>query len=137
MDVKYQAFVEALEGFSYLAHTDLVTLSSTLDARLIDGLKNGTAQKFEYTVELCWKAIKNALKEQEGIDEASPKKIIKAWYLAGHLSENTYLALLTAIDDRNKLSHIYDIEEFNIIVARLPDHAVLLQQVAETLRAEN
>lgn len=30
-----------------------------LDARLIDGLRNGLAQKFEYTFELCWKCIQD------------------------------------------------------------------------------
>ncbi|MBK6636169.1 MAG: nucleotidyltransferase substrate binding protein [Rhodocyclaceae bacterium] len=111
----------------------MAALATQLDERLIDGLDNGKAQKFEYTLELCWKAIKVALKEQEGIDEASPKKVVKAWYLAGHLSEDDYLALIAAIDDRNKLSHIYDPEAFATIVARLPTYAKLMQRVSKTL----
>ena len=129
MDVRHQAFSEALESFSYLTEVDMVALASQLDKRLVDGLENGKAQKFEYTLELCWKAIKVTLKEQEGIDEASPKKVVKAWYLAGHLSEDDYLALMSAIDDRNKLSHIYDAEEFIAIIARLPAYAKLMQRV--------
>ena len=135
MDVRHKAFTEALENFSYLTEVDMVALSAQLDKRLIDGLENGKAQKFEYTLELCWKAIKVALKEQEGIDEASPKKVVKAWYLAGHLPEDDYLSLIAAIDDRNKLSHIYDAEEFTAIVARLPKYAKLMQRVSETLNA--
>jgi uncharacterized protein YutE (UPF0331/DUF86 family) len=84
-------------------------------------------------MELCWKAIKVALREREGIDEASPKKVIKAWYLTGHVSEDDYLALIQAVDDRNKLSHIYDQDQFKAIVARLPDHATLLARVMVTL----
>lgn len=133
MDVRLKAFSEALESLSYLTEVDMAALSVHLDKRLIDALDNGKAQKFEYTLELCWKAIKVALKEQEGIDEASPKKVVKAWYLAGHLPEDDYLALLAAIDDRNKLSHIYDAEEFMAIVARLPAYARLMQRVNETL----
>ena len=49
MDVKLQAFAEALESFAYLANVDIAALSATLDPRLIDGLQNGKAQKFEYT----------------------------------------------------------------------------------------
>ena len=135
MDVRYQAFDEALEAFSYLTSVDMSALAAQLDPRLIDGLENGKAQKFEYTLELCWKAIKVALRDQEGIDEASPKKVVKAWYLAGHLSEDDYLGLIFAIDDRNKLSHIYDPEEFKAIVARLPNHADLMRRVRESLRA--
>ena len=133
MDVRHKAFTEALESFSYLTEVDMAALATQLDERLIDGLDNGKAQKFEYTLELCWKAIKVALKEQEGIDEASPKKVVKAWYLAGHLSEDDYLALIAAIDDRNKLSHIYDPEAFATIVARLPTYAKLMQRVSKTL----
>jgi len=135
MDVRNQAFAEALESFSYLCAVDMTTLATQLDKRLIDGLENGKAQKFEYTLELCWKAIKAALKQQDGIDEASPKKVVKAWYLAGHLPEDDYLALIAAINDRNQLSHIYDAEEFVAIVARLPAYAHLMQRVHKTLIA--
>ena len=114
----------------------MATLANQLDKRLIDGLENSKEQKFEYTLELCWKAIKLALKEQEGIDEASPKRVVKAWYLAGHLSEDDYLALIAAIDDRNKLSHIYDPEEFMVIVGRLPGYATLMQRVSKAFGAE-
>jgi nucleotidyltransferase substrate binding protein (TIGR01987 family) len=133
MDVRHKAFTEALESFAYLTEVDMVALSAQLDKRLLDGLDNGKAQKFEYTLELCWKTIKVALKEQEGIDEASPKKVVKAWYLAGHLPEDDYLSLIAAIDDRNKLSHIYDAEEFTAIVARLPNYARLMKRVSDTL----
>lgn len=129
MDVRRQVFSEALENFSYLVEVDMAVLATQLDKRLIDGLENGKAQKFEYTIELCWRAIKIPLKEQEGIDEASPKKVVKAWYLAGHLSEDDYLTLIRAIDDRNKLSHVYDPEEFMAIVARLPEYANLMQRI--------
>lgn len=135
MDLRLQAFANALSSLVYLANADLDALSATLDPRLIDGLQNGKAQKFEYTLELCWKAIKVFLKQTEGIDEASPKKVVKAFYLAGHVAEDDYLALIQAIDDRNKLSHIYQPSEFERIVARLPQVAELLQRVLNTLRS--
>jgi nucleotidyltransferase substrate binding protein (TIGR01987 family) len=133
MDVTLAAFAEALEGFVYLTSLDMAELANKLDSRIIDGLENGKAQKFEYTLELCWKAIKVALKEREGIDEASPKKVIKAWYLAGNLQEDDYLSLIAAVDDRNKLSHVYDPEEFIAIVRRLPSYAGLMRRVHATL----
>lgn len=134
MDVKVAAFAEALDGFRYLVSLDMTELSKTLDDRLVDGLQNGKAQKFEYTVELCWKSLKNALRQLEGIDEASPKKVVKAWYRAGYLSEDDYRDLQAAIDDRNRLSHVYDADGFNAIIARLPGYAELLQRVLTSLR---
>ena len=78
MDVRIEAFQEATESFLYLARIDMAALKEKLgDERLVDGLQNGRAQKFEYTTELCRKAIKVFLKEKEGVDEAAPKKISK------------------------------------------------------------
>ncbi len=114
---------------------DINALTAQLDNRLIDALENGKAQKFEYTIELCWKALKVALYTKEGIDEASPKKVIKAFYLAGHLCEEDYLALINAMDDRNKLSHVYQAEIFEAILARLPNYVELMQRVLVRLEA--
>ena len=134
MDVRTRSFAEALESLSYLVNADLDALKRTLDPRLIEGLQNGQAQKFEYTLELAWKAVRDFLKRQEGVDEASPKKVVKAFYLAGYLPEDDYVELLQAVDDRNKLSHIYEKREFDLIVARLPAYAQLLQRVLATIR---
>lgn len=135
MDVRVKTFADALDTFAYLVSVDMEALSAQLDSRLIDGLENGKAQKFEYTIELCWKAIKAVLKQREGIDEASPKKVIKAFYLGENLTEDDYLALIQAVDDRNKLSHIYEPEEFRAILARLPRYAQLMQCVLAKLAA--
>jgi nucleotidyltransferase substrate binding protein (TIGR01987 family) len=136
MDVRLQALKEASVSLAYLVSVDMGALASQLDARLIDGLKNGVAQKFEYTFELCWKCIKDFLKRQEGIDEATPKKIIKAFYLAGYAIEDDYLALLRAVDDRNLLSHIYDEAIFVEILSRIPEYAHLIGRVSSLLDIE-
>ena len=107
MDVRIKAFQEATDTFAYLARLDLAALKQKLgDERLVDGMQNGRAKKFEYTTELCWKAIKFFLKEKEGVDEAAPKKIIKAYYLGGVCHGDDYLLVLEAVEDRNRLSHI-------------------------------
>lgn len=136
MDLMLASFETALQTFGRLVNADLADLSTTLEPYLIDGLQNGKAQKFEYTLELCWKTIKVFLKEEEGIDEASPKKIIKAFYLSGHLSEDGYLVFIQAVDDRNKLSHIYDPSDFDLIISRLPGYVQLMERIAKTLRSK-
>lgn len=133
MDLRLQALKEASAGLSYLVSVDLEHLSQQLDARLIDGIKNGQAKKFEYTFELCWKCIKEFLKRTEGVDEASPKKSIKAFYLSDHISEDDYLSLLAAADDRNMLSHVYDLLIFDSILKRLPHYAALIERVIRTI----
>lgn len=137
MDIRIKTFQEATDTFSYLARLNLAELKQKLgDERLVDGMQNGRAQKFEYTTELCWKAVKTFLKEKEGVDEASPKKIIKAYYLGGYTTEDDYLQLLEAVEDRNRLSHIYDAETFNNILARLPAYAALFERVSAQLSTD-
>lgn len=133
MDVRTAALADAIGSFAELMALDLTELARSLDARIIDGIENGQAQKFEYALELCWKVIKAALRDREGLDEASPKQVVKAWYRTGHLSEADYLGLVQAIDDRNRLSHVYDEQTFRDILARLRGHADLLQRVFQTL----
>lgn len=134
MDVRVKAFQEATTTFAYLARLDLAELRKKQgDERLVDGMQNGRAQKLEYTTELCRKAIKAFLKEKEGVDEASPKKVIKAYYLGGYATEDDYLLLLDAVEERNRLSHVYDAETFNNILARLPGYAALFERISAQL----
>ena len=134
MDVRIKAFQEGTTAFAHLARLDLAELKKKLgDERLIDGMQNGRAQESEYTTELCWKAIEFCLKDKGGVDEASPKKIIKAHYLGGYAAEDDYLLLLDAVEDRNRLSDIYDTETFNNILQRLPGYAALFERISAEL----
>ena len=46
------------------------------------------------------------------------------------------MLLLEAVEDRNRLSHIYDAETFNSILARLPGYAALFERVSAQLISE-
>ena len=43
---------------------------------------------------------------------------------------------MKAVEDRNRLSHIYDAETFNNILARLPDYAALYERICAQLVEE-
>lgn len=136
MDVKLKGFTEATSSFAYLARLDMGQLQEKLqDDQLVDGVQNGCIQKFEYTTELCWKAIKSHLLKTEGIEEVSPKKVIKAYYLAGGVQEADYLLLLDAIEDRNRVSHIYDSATFQQIFQHMSEYAALFERTGEQLLA--
>ncbi len=136
-ELKCLSFAQSAKQFAELSKLDLQeTTKGLANAPLIlDGLQNGLAQKFELTTELCWKAIKSVLLNQDGIDEASPKKVIKAFFLAEYVSQAQYLDLIAAVDDRNKLSHIYDAEQFMAIIDSFPRYAALYQNIAKLLLA--
>jgi nucleotidyltransferase substrate binding protein (TIGR01987 family) len=127
--LKRAAYAQAVRGFVELLEVDL----SPFDAKIIDGLKNGQAQKFEYTTELTWKIIRRYLLLHDGIEANSPKSAIKEFYLAGHVSEPDYESLIAMLDDRNHLSHVYRADEFQAIIDRLPHYATLMGKVIAIL----
>lgn len=64
----------------------------------------GTIQRFEFVMEIFWKALKRAL-EYEGIVVKTPRESLKQAFAAGWLSDET--AWLDMLDTRNTTSHLY------------------------------
>lgn len=136
MEIRLKQFKDALDGFKELVNVDLEELNKKVDSVVVDGIKNGQAQKFEYCTELCWKVIKLFLFQYDGLDEKSPKQAIKAFYLAGHCDENVYKKLLDIINDRNKLSHIYNENEFNIILSSFNDNIIVFEKIYDVITSK-
>ena len=69
--------------------------------------KEGTVQRFEYTVELAWKVLKDYL-EFSGVQLASvtPKSVVKAAFSARLVSDGQLW--VDMLDHRNLLAHKYD-----------------------------
>ncbi len=67
--------------------------------------RDGVIQRFEFTVELLWKALKAVL-AYHGINCFSPRHCIKEAFKANIIDDNEII--LDMIEDRNLTSHIYD-----------------------------
>ena len=93
-----------------------------------DSVESGQIQKFEVSWELLWKTIKIFLYETDGIDERSPKIVIKSFFNAGYCDYQDYENLIAIIDDRNSLSHIYSSEMIGNILMRLNDYLRLMKK---------
>ncbi len=102
----------------------------------LDTLKNGQIQKFEYCIELCWKTIKTFLNEFHGIDPVSPKATMKALYKTRYINDEIYEALIYMINDRNRLSHIYEEKYFNEIYSKLPHYLSTMKIVLSEIKQE-
>ncbi len=133
MEIKLIEFKKASEGFSYLVGVDLKSMENILDKRLINGIENGMIQKFEYSIELCWKLIKRFLKQKDGIDAKTPKQSVKEFYLAGYIDEDNYLKLIDMIDDRNSLSHIYNEDEFRKIIKKFSKYVKVFEKIEQVI----
>ncbi len=69
-------------------------------------LLDGTIQRFEFTVELAWKTIKEYLEYEKLGEFNSPRSVVKEAYRL-NLIENGE-KWLDMLDDRNLTSHTYD-----------------------------
>ena len=118
-------FSSALSDFKSALEID----TSQFDEGTADVIRNGQVQKFEFTIELLWKLLKQYLLEQHGIDAASPKQTIRSYFELGLCDYRESEALLEAVDLRNMLSHVYTKETFERIYARIFPLSGLFEQV--------
>ena len=77
--------------------------------------KEGIIQRFEFTLELSWKTLKDKM-EYDGVilDRISPKMVLKEAYKNKYI-DNIEL-WLEMINDRNLLSHTYDFKVFEDVI---------------------
>lgn len=77
--------------------------------------KEGVVQRFEYTLELAWKTLKDYL-ESGGlvINPVTPRQVIKDAFSARILVDGQ--VWIDMLDHRNLLSHTYDSEVFAVAV---------------------
>ncbi|NPA11621.1 MAG: nucleotidyltransferase [Epsilonproteobacteria bacterium] len=67
--------------------------------------KDGVIQRFEFTIELLWKALRAVLLYQ-GIECYSPRSCIKEAFKANIIDDDELI--LDMLEDRNISSHAYD-----------------------------
>jgi nucleotidyltransferase substrate binding protein (TIGR01987 family) len=101
---------------------ELVTLRSPTTVE-----RDAAIQRFEYTCEATWKAIQLGLREQEGLDAASPKAIARASRQVGLLDDAAARLALAMADDRNETVHTYNEAVALAIHSRLPAYVTLLR----------
>jgi len=76
-------------------------------------------QRFEFTFELLWKALRIYLAEMEGIEVSSPKGTLKAAFREGLIQSGEEQVFLKMLEDRNASTHVYDQREAGEIYARI------------------
>ncbi len=91
---------------------------------------DASIQRFEFCIELSWKALKRLLFDL-GKEVNFPKEILQEAF-QGHLidDEISWILMLT---DRNQTSHTYDEELADQIFNRLPGHLQVMQETYQKL----
>jgi nucleotidyltransferase substrate binding protein (TIGR01987 family) len=72
--------------------------------------RNGLVQRFEFTLELSWKVLRDFLEYKGFSFKPSPKDTFREAFSAGYI--NYAQVLIDGLDIRNELSHDYSGEKF-------------------------
>jgi nucleotidyltransferase substrate binding protein (TIGR01987 family) len=110
----------------------LERLAEVLTVRADEPLAiDGTIQRFEFTFELFWKAVRRLL-ARAGVEANSPKAVLQQAYRLGWLDdEQRWLQLL---EDRNLTSHTYREALARAIYSRIPAHHAAMHEALQKLR---
>jgi len=97
---RFQVFEKAFNRYKDAVEQDLL---NELE-------RNGLVQRFEYSIELTWKVLKDFLTEKGFKDIKFPKDVIRQAFQSKIIVNAQ--ELIDALDVRNELSHDYDFEKF-------------------------
>lgn len=88
--------------------------------------RDAAIKRFEYTFDVAWKTGRKFLLASKGVDERTPKSVIRASRVAGWLDDRQTEAALKMTNDRNLAVHTYKEDLAVEIFERLDGHAKLL-----------
>lgn len=96
-----------------------------------DLYRDGLIQRFEFTVELAWKSLKEYLEDQGAlVQHATPRAVLKDAYAAGMIDDEAgWNKILSA---RNITSHVYSEETAAEVAAQVcADFFPVFQSLAD------
>ncbi len=110
-------WIQRLDNFQKAVNLLLEIQSMDLD-ELSQLEKEGIVHRFEYTLELGWKTLKDKM-ESDGLilDLISPKVVVKEAFQAKYIDQIE--VWLKMINYQNLLSHSYDLETFESVIPEI------------------
>ena len=95
-------------------------------------MRDSAIQRFEFTLDLSWKAVKTYLEEKSGIVCNAPKQCFREAYQQGLIKYDDKWLLL--VDMRNETVHTYKEEVADKIYGALPDAVKLFEALLGALQ---
>lgn len=117
-----------------VADRALRTLAEIIEESPTKIVRDATIQRFEYSFEACWKALKAYLDEIEGIVCNSPKSCFRAAFRVGLLDEVASERTLQMTDARNLTSHTYIEEVARKVYEQTPEFTKLMRSLIESMQ---
>jgi nucleotidyltransferase substrate binding protein (TIGR01987 family) len=97
--------------------------------------RDASIQRFEFTSEICWKALQELLKQEYELEVRYPKGCYQTAFQVSLIDEDLCLALSRTVKDRNLTSHTYHEGLAEEIYAHLPAHAEAFRALLNCLKS--
>jgi len=97
-------------------------------------VRDAAIQRFEFTLEACWKLVQLYLYKKEGLEFNSPKAIARGLFQINLLTADETSLLISMIDERNLTVHTYNEELANNIFQHLPSYLQLLKKIVDIIK---
>ena len=95
--------------------------------------RDSVIQRFEFTFEMMWKAIKEFLKN-EGLTCRSPRSCIRELFSAGYISEDLTRKLLRMVEDCNLTVHTYREEIAEEIAKKMEENISAVKKLLKAIK---
>jgi|SRR5579862_1689374 len=94
-------------------------------------LRDCTIQRFEFCMDTLWKYVREYIEFRDSItiDAPTPRRVFKTCTDFGIITDEEYVGIIKAIEDRNLTSHTYNEQLSIAIFERIPIHYQLMQQI--------
>lgn len=125
--------MEKLELKIQSAHKALLTLNEVLNFGENAVFRDAAIQRFEFTVEAVWKALKLYLQEKEGIIANSPKSVFREAFSIRLITAEETKEFLGMIEARNLTVHTYNEELALKIAKEIPRYYQLMLKLVEII----
>jgi len=116
--IKFETFTKALQSLEAIYLKPMNADRSNVDA---------TIQRFEFTIELAWKWLKDYFLEHD-IVLHYPKEVLQEAYRVQLIDHE--MVWLSMLKDRNLTSHTYDETLADAIYHRIKEYVPVLRQLA-------
>ena len=94
--------------------------------------RDSAIQRFEIAFDVCWKTLKEKLRDEYGVDSASPKKTFQEAFKQAIIDNEPIWLEMT--DMRNETSHTYNEELAVSVLKRLPSACDALEKLLWKLK---
>jgi nucleotidyltransferase substrate binding protein (TIGR01987 family) len=131
---KYDAVSKAL--YSLKKALDRLHKEQAQDILDYEITRDSVIQRFEYSIELLWKFLKQYIFKTHAIEleTGSPRIILREALSCGILTQEQFDLFIEAMSNRNLTSHTYNEFLAQEIVERIPDYYIFMKSVLDSIR---